>query len=351
MNMNVTQPVMRDSKNNNANLLKHVPPLLGVSIKMIHMRRSTPSMLGTIGICLLAAILAGCSDSTVTSGATAHKNESDAPEVLMSTKESNPATGPVALTPEPTLSIVQTAGGLTVSSPNGGEKWKTGKSYPIKWTKGQAGGTVKIQLLKSGKHYRWVTKKTKNDGTYVWKIPSTVPAGAAYKIRIVSRKSRKVFDKSNKSFRISAAADGSDGLDLNKVTWLHTKTANWPQTSTLKVTFKGANICMTFADAKKWPSVSILHTSGKKYVKVNANPWVFVKRGGKWYGGTWEWMAPGRACKPKKAVAGDHIKKSPLKSWRPRSGETVYIMVSALARAGKRNNFAARTNAVKVVWR
>ena len=32
------------------------------------------------------------------------------------------------------------AGILKVSTPNGGEKWKTGKKYAIKWVKGNAGG-------------------------------------------------------------------------------------------------------------------------------------------------------------------------------------------------------------------
>ncbi len=236
---------------------------------------------------------------------------------------------------------------LKVISPNGGQKWATGKSYRIKWRKGNAGATVKIHLLKSGKHYKWISKKTKNDGGHNWTIPSAVKAGSTYQIKVVSTKNTKIFDKSNSSFTIQPDASS---LDLSKVTWLHTKVAKWPQTSTLKVTIKAGSICLAFKDTRSWPSISILHTSGKYKVKVNANPWVFVKKGGKWYGGTWEWMAPGKVCKNKKAVAGDHIKVSPLTRWRPRSGETLYFMVSALARSGKRNNFAARTNVVKVVW-
>jgi hypothetical protein len=72
------------------------------------------------------------------------------------------------------ISSSLSAGTLKVTTPNGGQKWKTGKKYTIKWVKGNAGGTVKIQLLKSNKHYKWVSKKTKNDGKYIWKIPSSV---------------------------------------------------------------------------------------------------------------------------------------------------------------------------------
>ena len=303
--------------------------------------------LAIMGALFFIVTLAGCSDSAVTSGVTASKSEVQVQERSVAPEESDPIVSPALSKVEPVLGTVQTTSGLTISSPNGGEKWKAGKAVAVRWTKGAAGGTVKIQLLKSNKHYLWVTKKTKNDGAFVWKVPSSVPAGSAYKIKIESLKSPKIFDKSDKTLTISAA---SDSLDLSKVTWLHTKVAKWPQTSTLKVTIRGGNICLDHADKSSWPSISILHTSGTRKVRVNANPWVFVKRGGKWYGGTWEWMATGSVCKSKKAVAGDHIKKSPLERWRPKSGETLYFMVSALARGGKKNNFAARTNTVKVVW-
>ena len=55
----------------------------------------------------------------------------------------------------------------TVTSPKGGESWKTGTTRVIKWSKGSGFNFVKIQLLKSGKHYKWVSKKTNNDGVVV----------------------------------------------------------------------------------------------------------------------------------------------------------------------------------------
>ena len=104
------------------------------------------------------------------------------------------------------------AGTLKVTTPNGGQKWKTGKKYAIKWVKGNAGRTVKIQLLKSGKHHKWIAKKTKNDGKYTWKIPTTVDSGSAYKIKIVSVKNKKIFDASNKNFTITKASGETGGL-------------------------------------------------------------------------------------------------------------------------------------------
>jgi len=106
------------------------------------------------------------------------------------------------------ISSSWSAGTLKVTTPNGGQKWETGKKYAIKWVKGNAGGTVKIQLLKSGKHHKWIAKKTKNDGKYTWKIPTTVDSGSAYKVKIVSVKNKRVFDKSNKNFTITQTDSG-----------------------------------------------------------------------------------------------------------------------------------------------
>ena len=66
---------------------------------------------------------------------------------------------------------VWSAGTLKVTTPNGGQKWTTGKKYTIKWDKGNAGTFVKIELLKSGKAYKTIKAKTKNDGRHRWKVP------------------------------------------------------------------------------------------------------------------------------------------------------------------------------------
>ena len=44
------------------------------------------------------------------------------------------------------------AGTLKVTSHNGGQMWKTGKNYAIKWDRGNGGTHVKIQLVKSNKN-------------------------------------------------------------------------------------------------------------------------------------------------------------------------------------------------------
>ena len=103
------------------------------------------------------------------------------------------------------------AGTLKVTTPNGGQKWKTGKKYAIKWVKGNAGRTVKIQLLKSGKHHKWIAKKTKNDGKHPWTVPASVATGSAYKIKITSKTKKTVTDTSNKNFTITKSGGKPGG--------------------------------------------------------------------------------------------------------------------------------------------
>ena len=132
---------------------------------------------------------------------------------------------------------------------------------------------------------------------------------------------------------------------------MHTDVSKWKVTSKLKVTISsGGSVCFQHADASKWPSVSITHTSGTHKIQVNRNPWVFAYKNGKWYGATFEWMRPTGRCKPGKTVSGDHVKRDPLKNWDPKKGETLYFMVSALARFGAHVNVKERTDLVKVVW-
>ncbi|MEK9943125.1 MAG: hypothetical protein VW771_11710, partial [Gammaproteobacteria bacterium] len=139
-------------------------------------------------------------------------------------------------------------------------------------------------------------------------------------------------------------------FDLNKAVYLHMDVSKWPETHKLTVEMGGGVICLNGGFTTDWPPAQIDHTSGQYKIQVNANPWVFVNRGGTWYGGTWEWFAVGNTCKPARNVEGGHIKIPPLADWTPVSGETVYMMVASLSRGRNLNNYQARTDAVKVVW-
>jgi len=97
---------------------------------------------------------------------------------------------------------------LKVTTPNGRQKWRTGKQYDIVWSTGarwcKSWGCekVKILLLKGNKAYQWISKSTPNDGLYIWKIPYTLPRGSNYKIKISSITRKPVSDRSDRNFTI-----------------------------------------------------------------------------------------------------------------------------------------------------
>ena len=100
------------------------------------------------------------------------------------------------------------AGTLTVDWPErGNDRYVAGMSYIIKWTPGNAGATVKIELLKAGKRTRWITKKTANDGEFIWKIPKSVKKHSKYKIKITSTKNSSIYDSGDNTFTILRASN------------------------------------------------------------------------------------------------------------------------------------------------
>ncbi len=141
----------------------------------------------------------------------------------------------------------------------------------------------------------------------------------------------------------TGGGDASSGasFSLGNVHWLHANVSGWAQTASLGgVNISGGSITLNYNKSRVWPAVNGL----------NANPWIFVNRGGKWYGATWEWLRYGQTTKSVAAVRGDHIKKAPLNNFKPVSGETYGFMVSGLARDKSTRNVSERSNVVMVRW-
>lgn len=91
---------------------------------------------------------------------------------------------------------------LTVSYPNGSETLKANSSYTIKWNS-NAGGNVKIDLLKSGSVVKIITNSTANSGTYSWKVPAAIENDDDYKVKISSVETSSLIDESDQTFTIS----------------------------------------------------------------------------------------------------------------------------------------------------
>jgi hypothetical protein len=91
---------------------------------------------------------------------------------------------------------------ITVTSPNGGEKWKHGTVHTISWKSvGNSGANVKIELIK-GTVASTIVSSVKNNGAYKWTIKSTQTPGTNYKIRITSTSNSAYKDTSNNNFII-----------------------------------------------------------------------------------------------------------------------------------------------------
>jgi len=82
---------------------------------------------------------------------------------------------------------------VRLTSPNGGETWYSGSSYPIQWvTQATKGSVRKVQLLYTrdgGTTWIPITPLTDNPETYDWPIP-TVPADKTKcKVKVVLKDS------------------------------------------------------------------------------------------------------------------------------------------------------------------
>ncbi|MBL8921008.1 MAG: hypothetical protein JNJ54_19255 [Myxococcaceae bacterium] len=132
--------------------------------------------------------------------------------------------------------------------------------------------------------------------------------------------------------------------DFAGVVWLHTNASGWARTANLSTVQVGASqVCLEYDKASAWPGLN--HVGAF----VNANPWIFVYRNGRWHAATWEWMRFGQTCKNRSSVHGSHIKRAPLDTFVPVSGETYGFMVTGLARDATRN-VQERTQVVMVRW-
>ncbi len=137
----------------------------------------------------------------------------------------------------------------------------------------------------------------------------------------------------------------SDQIDLSSVNWLHANVSRWPVTSKITDVEIGSDtISVEHTKAGHWPAIDY------NGIQVEGNPWVFVNRGGQWYGATYEWLRPGQTEKGVTAEGiGGNIKVPPLADWTPAAGELVGFMVSTPARADGRT-VNERTNIVMTRW-
>ncbi|MCP4216194.1 MAG: hypothetical protein GY765_16220 [bacterium] len=91
---------------------------------------------------------------------------------------------------------------ITVTDPNGGEKWQVGTNHDITWNTSETVNSVDIEYsADNGSSWSTVASGTEDDGTYTWSLPSTSTTGGL--IRLTANHSEGTStDTSNASFTI-----------------------------------------------------------------------------------------------------------------------------------------------------
>ncbi len=91
---------------------------------------------------------------------------------------------------------------ITVTAPNGGQKWKRGTSHTIKWNvTDESSTTVHITLWKGAVMKKVIRKAAPiGTGSLRWKIPARLPPGKDYRVRIET--AAGFSDASDAPFRI-----------------------------------------------------------------------------------------------------------------------------------------------------
>ncbi|OGZ34056.1 MAG: hypothetical protein A2174_02980 [Candidatus Portnoybacteria bacterium RBG_13_41_18] len=95
---------------------------------------------------------------------------------------------------------------IIITSPNGGESFKTGSVKYINWTYEGTPGNVKVELYNNDVFVKAlkssVSAGTGGKGSFKWLIPSVQTPGSNYKIKVSSITKPTCFDSSNSAFSI-----------------------------------------------------------------------------------------------------------------------------------------------------
>jgi hypothetical protein len=90
---------------------------------------------------------------------------------------------------------------ITVTSPNGGERWIKGTTYTLTWTD-NISGNVKIRLLKGSATAAIIAASTSSDGSFDWTVPTSLADGNNYKVEVLSLDDHTIRDQSDRRFTI-----------------------------------------------------------------------------------------------------------------------------------------------------
>ncbi len=109
---------------------------------------------------------------------------------------------------------------LTVTAPNGGEKWTVNSTRNITWTYSDYSGNVKLEYsTDAGTSWTTIVASTSNTGSYAWRIPNT--PSTTCRVRISSAASGIPSDISDADFEIEPETEAITLISPNGgETWI-----------------------------------------------------------------------------------------------------------------------------------
>jgi len=150
----------------------------------------------------------------------------------------------------------------------------------------------------------------------------------------------------------SIAAHAGFPDDFSDVTWIDPDISSFPVTSTISANVNGSTLAIQDTKRSVWPAR--FHTVLGNNC-CNRSLWIFIKRNGRWYATTFEFMRFGQINKAAEAVNGGQIKRPPFLDsnfvWHPAEGEVYGFMTSGMSRFDLNNlNVRERSNISLYRW-
>lgn len=92
--------------------------------------------------------------------------------------------------------------GLTLTSPNGGERWQAGTAHTVTWTAANPDGFVNVDLYNNGVLYKQIAQVAMSNGQYAWTVSPYLGDSTTYTVRVSSTTYPEVADASDAVFEV-----------------------------------------------------------------------------------------------------------------------------------------------------
>ncbi|MCU0286547.1 MAG: YCF48-related protein, partial [Acidobacteria bacterium] len=165
------------------------------------------------------------------------------------------------------------AGTITVTSPNGGERWDAGADRDITWTSKNVTGNVKLKYsTDNGGAWTSITDSTANDGRYTWNIPEA--PSTQCKVQVTSVSDSSATDNSNAVFTILSGRPPKFDVNRHRFNFgyiIGSATPTSAQTMTIANT-GGKTLNWAISGDQTWIKTDKTSGTGDDIVQISVDP-------------------------------------------------------------------------------